>query len=145
MQNSDSFQRLFRIIAFVLLCGSFVVAAYAEDTSKGLQKDAATGSATFVFVNDRPDDHLLELTGEVPETLNKGLRVRVTESVGSKWLLPVYVVKDVQLPTADRPEVKVTLSDALYDDPLDRGSSSAVRVSPGTTRSSRCSTPSRTV
>ncbi len=73
----------------------------------------------FIFGENRPRDVLLQLASKNPAD-PKTLRVRVTPSAQATWLLPIYLVKSVVLPTAGdkAPEVRVTLRDALYDDDL---------------------------
>ena len=71
-----------------------------------------------------PGSPVLDLTGTLPpEVAGKRLPVRVTKAGGVTWLLPVYVVKDVQLRASAAGgkggAVKVTLYDALYHPDLE--------------------------
>lgn len=88
--------------------------------------------AHFTFVEDRPRDELLTLVPGGP-TDPSTLRVRLTTSAQTIWLLPAYHVGAVALPSATdaAPVVRIVLRDALYDNGLDAAITRAMTLEYG--------------
>ncbi|MBX9623628.1 MAG: hypothetical protein K2X82_07420 [Gemmataceae bacterium] len=88
--------------------------------------------AGFTFVKDRPDDEFLDFPKDAPPDLaGKRLQVRVTESGGRKWVLPMYVVQNVRVPGPGETAATVVLTDALYHPEYERAVATAMTAKYG--------------
>jgi hypothetical protein len=112
------------------LCLMSITRADEPPAKTGIPPAKSAGEfAGFTFLKDRPDDEFLDFPMEAPAGLvGKRLQVRVTESGGRTWLLPVYVVQDVRLPAAGGTTATVVLADALYHPEFERAVSAAMKV-----------------
>lgn len=116
MYNMKNF---FILIAFTLVVSPLGVVLHASPQENPASKESKPDakkldterlpSGRFSFVKDRHDDEILKLSHD------KSIFIRVTDSDGGKWLLPVYEVAEMTLPKPrdTNPTMTVKMIDSL--------------------------------